>query len=338
MVFKIAYCAGHHLGNPKGVPSYMGLGDIREWSINDQVARHFARAALEYEDVSILRTDDSTGKTLIDIPERCAAANEWGADLYLDIHHNGGIKGGSGGGVCAFSQPGEEKGEEYRDAIYAAVIAAGGLKGNRASPLIERNFDTTKYTNMPSVLMEYGFMDSKTDAPIIITDAYSKLVAYATMEGIAKVAGLKKRVVEEDAPQVSLVYRIRTSWESPSSQIGAFVDLDRAKNACPEGYTVYDAQGNAVYSKDPLQIKPVEPTVQIDAARSFTKNLSGTYRVSSIIGLKLRTGASTAKTILETMPNGSKFTCYGYHTGSWLYGVSSSGKQGFCHKSLLRRI
>ena len=41
--------------------------------------------------------------------------------------------------------------------------------------------------------------------------------------------------------------------------------------------------------------------------------------------------------ILETMENGSTVTCYGYHTGSWLYVVSASGKQGFCHKSLLKK-
>ena len=216
-MFKIAYCAGHHLGNPKGVPKSMGLGEIREWTLNDRVARHFARAALEYDGVQILRTDDPTDKTLIDIPERCAAANQWGADLYLDFHHNGGINGGSGGGVCAFSYPGSSEGKKYRNAIYEAVIAAGGLKGNRASPLIEKGFDSLRYSHMPAVLMEYGFMDSKTDAPVIITDAYSKLVAYATMEGIAKAAGLKKL---PKVPDADVFYRV---------QVGAFNDPRRAE-------------------------------------------------------------------------------------------------------------
>ena len=78
---------------------------------------------------------------------------------------------------------------------------------------------------------------------------------------------------------------------------------------------------------------PVKP----DAAKSFTKGYSGTWTVKSAIGLKLRAGASTAKPILETMPNGGKFRCYGYHTGQWLYGISDSGKEGYCHKSLLVR-
>lgn len=218
-MFKIAYCAGHHLGNPKGISNFLGLGSIREWTLNDRVARYLAEAAALYEGVELLRTDDPTGETLIDIPERCAAANDWGADIYLDLHHNGGIDGGTGGGVVAFSRPEDAKSGEYAKAIYNAVIAAGGLKGNRATPLqTETNFQTFREADMPAVLMEYGFMDSRTDAPIIVTEAYSRLVAYATVEGIAKVAGLRKKAAPADP---GTVYRV---------QVGAYTVKENAEN------------------------------------------------------------------------------------------------------------
>ena len=195
MAFKIAYCAGHHLGNPKGVPVSMGLGDIREWTLNNRVAEFFAQAAAGYAGVQLLRTDDATGKYLVDIPERCTKANVWGADLYLDIHHNAGVDGGTGGGIVAFAHPDSEKGQAYRDAIYKACIQAGGLKGNRSDPLQEKKFDSLRLSYMPAVLMEYGFMDSATDAPVIVTESYAKLVAEATMAGIAKVAGLAQKEI-----------------------------------------------------------------------------------------------------------------------------------------------
>lgn len=221
--FKIAYCAGHHLGNSKGVNKNMGFGSIREWTLNDRVADHFAEAAKQYENVELLRTDDPTGKTLIDIPERCAAANAWGADLYVDMHHNGGINGGTGGGVVAYSRPKDEKSGAYAKAIYDAVIAAGGLRGNRASPLQEKNWLTMKHSSMPAVLMEYGFMDSLTDTPVIVTDEYSRLVAYATMEGVAQAAGLKKKTPAEAQPEESadpgVLYRV---------QVGAFRNREYA--------------------------------------------------------------------------------------------------------------
>lgn len=44
-------------------------------------------------------------------------------------------------------------------------------------------------------------------------------------------------------------YRVRKSWGDAASQLGAFESLDNAKKACIEGYTVYDWNGKAVYSK-----------------------------------------------------------------------------------------
>lgn len=42
-------------------------------------------------------------------------------------------------------------------------------------------------------------------------------------------------------------YRVRKTWEDESSQLGAFVSLDLAKEACIAGYCVFDNDGNWVY-------------------------------------------------------------------------------------------
>lgn len=94
---------------------------------------------------------------------------------------------------------------------------------------------------------------------------------------------------------------------------------------------------NAEVKPDVDAPKQEAVAVKLDYAKKFTRSIAGKYKVNSAIGLKLRAGASTSKQIIETMANGSTFTCYGYHTGSWYYGISSSGKEGFCHKSLLLR-
>ena len=195
-MFKIAYGAGHNLYTPgRRVPKSLDPNETKEWQMNDRVARYFAEAAGQYEGVELLRVDDPNGQIGVDLYARSYDANNWDADFCLAIHHNGGIKLGKGGGIVAYSYPGSTKGAEYRDAIYDACIAAGGLKGDRSDPTLTEDFVVLRETNAPAVLMEYGFMDSRTDASVIITEAYSKLVAYATMEGIAKVAGLKKKVV-----------------------------------------------------------------------------------------------------------------------------------------------
>lgn len=196
-MFKIAYGAGHNRYTAgRRIPKELDANETREWVLNDRVARYFAEAAKEYEGVELLRVDDPAGKKEVDLADRCKTANDWGADFCLAIHHNG-FRGTpwDGGGIVAYSYPGSSKGAVYRDAIYDACIAAGGLKGNRSEPKTTADFQVLRDTYAPAVLMEYGFMDSKADAPVILTEEYAKNMAYATMEGIAKAAGLTKKQV-----------------------------------------------------------------------------------------------------------------------------------------------
>lgn len=95
-------------------------------------------------------------------------------------------------------------------------------------------------------------------------------------------------------------------------------------------------------TKPAESVKPVVPSkpaaaVKLDYAQDYHANKAGAYRVIAGGGLRLRSGASTAKTILETMAHGSRVVCYGYHTGAWLYVVSESGKTGFCHSDYLTK-
>ncbi|MCD7755740.1 MAG: SH3 domain-containing protein, partial [Firmicutes bacterium] len=122
-------------------------------------------------------------------------------------------------------------------------------------------------------------------------------------------------------------YRIRKSWEDKSSQVGAYKSLALAKKNCPDGYAVYDWNGEKVY--------PEEATV--DYAASFDKAKAGTYTVRSDDGLNLRTGAGVENTLIENMADGSTVRCYGYYTGKWLLVVSASGKTGFCYGGYLEK-
>lgn len=239
MSFKIAYSAGHYIGTAgKRLPKELDKNRTREWTLNDRVARHFAAAAAQYEGVELLRCDDPTGKKHVSLKTRYTKANNWGADFYLDIHHNAAGRVFSGGGIVAYAYKEKTKAAEYRDEIYNACIAAGGLRGNRSDPTQAKGFDMLVYTKADAVLMEYGFMDSRVDAPVILTDEYSKLVAYATMEGIAKAAGLRKKQPQQAS---GVLYRV---------QVGAFSKKANAEKLLAElkakGFTdAYIKEGTA---------------------------------------------------------------------------------------------
>ena len=193
-MFKLAIDAGHCLKTAgKRVDKKLDPNQTREWTLNDRVARYIAEAAGQYDGVEILRVDDPTGKKEISLSARCKAANNWGADMYISCHHNAGILLGTGGGITAYCYREGTQAAALRDAVYAACIAAGGLKGNRSNPMPEKGLYVLKNTKAPAVLMEFGFMDSRTDVPVILSEGYPKAMGYAVMEAIAEAHGLKKK-------------------------------------------------------------------------------------------------------------------------------------------------
>ena len=76
----------------------------------------------------------------------------------------------------------------------------------------------------------------------------------------------------------SQMYRIRKSWNDAKSQIGAYRSLDNAKSECKEGYTVYDSNGNAVYSI-PKKVQPVaEQMYRVRKSWGDAKSQIGAYK------------------------------------------------------------
>lgn len=238
MAFKIAVDAGHCLKTAgKRLHKKLDSTETREWTLNDRVARYFAEAAKQYDGIELLRVDDTSGQKEVSLANRCKVANNWGADMYISMHHNAGINLGSGGGIVAYSYKNGTKGAEYRDSIYEACIDAGGLVGNRAEPVQAYGFYVLKHTNAPAVLMEYGFMDSTTDAPVILRDSYSKLMGYATMEGIAKAAGLRKKVTETK-PAENVEETKQSGIDLPVLNRGVKGDAVKAMQILLSGYGI----------------------------------------------------------------------------------------------------
>lgn len=83
-------------------------------------------------------------------------------------------------------------------------------------------------------------------------------------------------------------------------------------------------------------VSPAPPpnSVRVEAAHSFDQKIARTYVTS--VNLRLRSGPGENRTILKTMPAGTKVTCYGYYTNDWYY-VKCGGYTGFCYKTYLKK-
>lgn len=185
--------AGHYLDTPgKRCLKSIDPQETREWMLNARVADKVQQLLQAY-DCETMRVDDVTGKEEVTLYERVSAANRAGADLYVSIHHNAGINGGSGGGIVVYVCPGADReSKTVQQAVYQHTVAQTGLKGNRANPMPEGNLYVLHASAMPAVLGEFGFMDSTTDTPIILTQSYANKLAGGIVEALAEVYGLKE--------------------------------------------------------------------------------------------------------------------------------------------------
>lgn len=82
-----------------------------------------------------------------------------------------------------------------------------------------------------------------------------------------------------------------------------------------------------------------------DVAKSFSKSLAGTYKVTADDGLNVRNGASTKKAIMVAIPKNTKVKCYGYYTTAsgvkWLYvqfTYNTITYTGFCSSAYLKKV
>lgn len=193
-MLKIAIDAGHYKGTPGRLClAALDPNETREWELNRRVADKLEEL-LERYDCQALRVDDKTGDKLIDLGDRVAAANGWPADVYLSIHHNAGIKGGSGGGCVVYTAPNcQVKSKALQRAAYGAVVSRTGLVGNRATPMMERGLYVLRRTKMPAILIECGFMDSKTDVPVILGPYFAEQVADGLLAAMVEVFNLTER-------------------------------------------------------------------------------------------------------------------------------------------------
>lgn len=110
----------------------------------------------------------------------------------------------------------------------------------------------------PGVIIEHGFHTNTATAKWLLVESNLKKLAEAEAKTIAEWFDVEK--IQEPEHW----YRIRKSWADAKSQVAAYKDLDKAKAGCPEGYTVFDWNGKAVYTNKP---KPATYTLALPILR-----------------------------------------------------------------------
>lgn len=187
----IAIDAGHGMKTAgKRCLKSIDPAETREWWLNDRIAVQVQELLTAY-DCTVIRVDDTTGVKDISRASRVKTANNAGADMYISIHHNAGINGGSGGGTVVYYCSSKDERRVQAMHLYDSVTARTGLFGNRSSKVIKYGWYVVKHTTMPAFLIENGFMDSRTDVPIILSATHATRTAQGIVDFLVAVLGLK---------------------------------------------------------------------------------------------------------------------------------------------------
>ena len=276
--------AGHGKYTPgKRCMKAIDPNETREWVLNSRIADKLQVLLAGY-DCSTMRVDDVTGETDVSLNSRCTQANKAKADVYVSIHHNAGINGGSGGGIVVYIHPNHQKQSEVvQEAAYRHLIAQTGLRGNRASPIAQANHCVTRETTMPAILCECGFMDSTVDTPIILTEEFSRQCAQGLCDALAEVYSLQP----VSAPKERTTYTMCDGVHDFAVPVSAFALelIDKKKEDCGENYANAGYFGR--YGADPEYTLPAGHLVA-DFTATDERTRKSVEERGSIVNGKMR--------------------------------------------------
>lgn len=144
----------------------------------------------------------------------------------------------------------------------------------------------------PGLILEHSFHTNTRATEWLLNDANLKAMAAAEAKVIADWFGVEKA---DSAPKY---YRIRKTWADVTSQKGAYLSLESAKKACPEGYSVFDWNGKAVYTnkpvvKDEYTLKEFVTDIQ-KAIGAEVDGIAGPETLSKTVTLSSRTNSKHA--------------------------------------------
>ena len=198
---------GHGPDTVNGSPN--GIYKEREftWDLYERLT-----PLLEAQGVNVIctRTED----TKPSLTERATVANNAKADCFVSLHTN--AEGGDGWGtahgleIVTSSGPATVPRNVLAQDILDELRAAGVEL--RSSPLIhDLSLTVLAKTNMPAVLIEYGFHTNRADVTLLLSDDYRDKLAEATARGVCDWLGITYQEKEE-APVEKPWYTDAQKW------------------------------------------------------------------------------------------------------------------------------
>lgn len=153
-------------------------GDILEKDINLAVVLYI-KEALEEEDIEIILTRSTD--EFLDVPDRSNLANAEEADIFVSIHCNYFEDDAGVSGLECYYHEENNGGQAFAESMIEVLKGNKDIKVRSAK---HGNYYVLKHTDMPSILIEMGFLSNKAECEKLNSTEYQKLLAGEIAEGI----------------------------------------------------------------------------------------------------------------------------------------------------------
>jgi len=234
------------------------------------------RPKLEARGIKVIGTKSQVNQVL-DLEPRGRASKD--SDLFISLHSNAAGREAPDWVVSMYFVDDncgciDEQSYEFADFISARVATLMGVGRQIYTQQSAHDRDGNGYKDdyygvlrgahsvgTPGVIIEHGFHTNVKNTMWLLDDKNLEALAELEADSICEWFDYNGPAITPETnvePVEKKWYRIRKSWDDPSSQIGAYLNLEGAKSECPEGYKVFDWEGNVVYPE------PIDETPEAD--------------------------------------------------------------------------
>ena len=191
----IAIDNGHGLNTQgKRTPLFPDGSFMHEWEFNHAVAKCLKTELQRCGFETLMLSDTVEDTPLQRRTDRCNKAN---ADFCISIHYNAvkGVWQTCATGTETYTYPGNKVDAGYASLVHPCIVAATGLKDRGCK---QANFHMVREPKCPAILVEFGFMDNRTDADLALQDSFRKRCAVGLAKGICAAFGVEYVAKKED--------------------------------------------------------------------------------------------------------------------------------------------
>ena len=167
-----------HGGSDGGAIAVLEDVEIIEKDIDVEVTE-MVKALLERQNIEVLLTREEDVD--MDLKERTAFANKTDADLFVSLHCNTSEDDITASGLECYYEKNGEKGKDLAVNIMAAAEATGKIETRE---LRTEMMYVVRFAEMPSVLVEMGFMSNTDELEKLCRTSYQQILAGAIAQGI----------------------------------------------------------------------------------------------------------------------------------------------------------